>query len=161
MQKNLISVEIPKEVTTEVVAKLQEIKALLAPYTASLTKEDRVALAKMGDKSLAFVSKVVEYVETNPKFIPAMMNVAEFKKDFSANQQMTPLQTLCDQLSESVKDTTILTGSEAYTQALYYYNNVKMFAKTGDTEAKVIYEELSQRFPKGKKQTSETTNTIK
>lgn len=156
MDKNTISVEIPKEVATQVTTKLQEIKTLLAPYTAKLTKEDRINLAKMGDKTLAFVSKVMEYVVTNPKFIPAMMNVEEFKKDFNANQQMVPFQTLADQISEAVKDTSILTGNEAYTQALYYYGNVKFFAKSGDPEAKVIYEELSRRFPRGKKATTET-----
>lgn len=155
MNKNAISVEIPQEVATQVTAKLQEIKTLLAPYTAHLTKEDRMNLAKMGDKSLAFVSKVMEYVQTNPKFIPAMMNAEEFKKDFNANQQMVPFQTLADQISEAVKDTAILTGNEAYVQALYYYGNVKMFAKAGDPEAKVIYEELSQRFPRGKKSSPE------
>lgn len=155
MNKNLINVEIPQEVATQVVEKLQEVKALLLPYMAKLTTEERKSLAKMGDKTLAFVSKVMEYVETNPKFVPAMMNVEEFKKDFKTNQQMVPFQTLSDQISEVVSDTSILSGNEAYTQALYYYGNVKFFAKTGDAEAKVIYQELSQRFPRGKKSTSE------
>lgn len=155
MNKNLINVEIPQEVANQVVEKLQEVKALLLPYMAKLTTEERKSLAKMGDKTLAFVSKVMEYVETNPKFVPAMMNVEAFKKDFKMNQQMVPFQTLSDQISEVVSDTSILSGNEAYTQALYYYGNVKFFAKTGDAEAKVIYQELSQRFPRGKKSTSE------
>lgn len=151
MNKNVINVEIPQEVANQVIEKLQEVKTILAPYMAKLTIEERKNLAKMGDKTLAFVSKVMEYVETNPKFIPAMMNVENFKKDFKTHQQMVPFQTLSDQISEVVSDTSILAGNEAYTQALYYYGNIKFFAKTGDAEAKVIYQELSQRFPKGKK----------
>lgn len=151
MNKNAISVEIPQEVATQVTAKLQEIKTLLAPYTAHLTKEDRMNLAKMGDKSLAFVSKVMEYVQTNPKFIPAMMNAEEFKKDFNANQQMVPFQTLADQISEAVKDTAILTGNEAYVQALYYYGNVKMFAKAGDPRGESNLRRTKPTLPKWQK----------
>lgn len=41
----------------------------------------------------------------------------------------------------------MLSGHEAYVQALYYYGSVKLAAKAGDTEAKTIVEDLSKRFP--------------
>lgn len=159
MSKNIISVEMPKEVATQVSTKLQEIKTLLAPYLGVLTAEERASLPKMGDKSLAFVSKVVEYTTTNPQFIPAMMNADEFKKDFKANQDLIPIQAVIKQIGEMLKDTSILTGHEAYVQALYYYASVKMFAKTGDSAAKAVLEDLSKRFPKGKKTVAEDNKT--
>ncbi|AWL78053.1 hypothetical protein DKB58_03370 [Capnocytophaga canimorsus] len=151
MSRNLISVVLPEQVTTQVSQKLQEIKELLAPYMGNLTLEERASLPKMGDKTLVFVSKVSEYINSNPKFVPSMLNTEEFKKDFSAHQGLLPILAVTQQVVEQLKDTTILTGHEAYVQALYYYGNVKLFAKTGDAEAKAIYEDLGKRFPKGKK----------
>ncbi|MNW16927.1 hypothetical protein D3C71_2159470 [compost metagenome] len=49
-----------------------------------------------------------------------------------------------------MKDTIMLTGHEAYVQALYYYGSVKLAARAGDAEAKTIAEDLSKRFPRGK-----------
>lgn len=150
MPKNQISVEIPANVLAQISTKFQEIKTLLAPYMGSLTTDERKSLPKMSDKTVAFVSKVIEYTTSNPKYIPSMMEAVEFKKDYNANQSLLPLNAVSMQVSDMMKDTIMLTGHEAYVQALYYYGSVKLAAKAGDTEAKTIYEDLSKRFPRGK-----------
>ena len=155
MSKNQISVEIPQEVLAQISTKFQEIKTLLAPYLVSITTEERKSLPKMSDKTVAFVSKVVEYTASNPKYIPSMMEPAEFKKDYDANQALLPLNAVSQQVSEMMKDTIMLAGHEAYVQALYYYGSVKLAAKSGDSEAKTIYEDLSKRFPRSKSSTTE------
>ncbi|CEN35075.1 conserved hypothetical protein [Capnocytophaga canimorsus] len=48
MSRNLISVVLPEQVTTQVSQKLQEIKELLAPYMGNLTLEERASLPKNG-----------------------------------------------------------------------------------------------------------------
>lgn len=150
MSKNQISVEIPQQVLSEVNTKLQEIKDLLAPFMGSLTVDERKSLPKMSDKTVAFVTKVIEYTNSNPKFIPPMMDASEFKKDYRANQVLLPIHATSQQVSELMRDTIMLTGHEAYVQALYYYGSVKLAAKAGDSEAKIIQEDLSKRFPRGK-----------
>lgn len=100
MSRNLISVVLPEQVTTQVSQKLQEIKELLAPYMGNLTLEERASLPKMGDKTLAFVSKVSEYINSNPKFVPSMLNTEEFKKDFSAHQGLLPILAVTQQVVE-------------------------------------------------------------
>jgi len=151
MSKNQISVVIPQEVTTQISTKFQEIKDLLAPYMGVITAEERKSLPKMSDKSVAFVNKVVEYTNANPKFIPAMMDAVECKKDYNANQSLLPLYAASQQVGEMMKDTIMLCGHEAYVQALYYYGSVKLAARTGDAEAKTIADDLGKRFPRGKK----------
>lgn len=112
----------------------------------------------MSDKSVAFVNKVIEYTSTNPKFIPAMMDAEECKKDYKANQAPLPLHATSQQIGEIMRDTIMLTGHEAYVQALYYYGSVKLAARAGDAEAKTIAEDLSKRFPRGKASTENRGN---
>lgn len=151
MSKNTVSVQLPQEVVTQLENKFKEIKELLAPYTVTLTGDERVSMPKMSDKSVAFVSKVVDYTISNPKLIPPMMQPEELKKDFEANKTLQPIYAISQQISDMMKDTLIVTGSEAYTQALLYYASVKMAVKMGDSEAKSIQEDLGKRFPKGSK----------
>ncbi|MGO4708392.1 hypothetical protein AB4Y90_04585 [Chryseobacterium sp. 2TAF14] len=150
MSKNQISVDIPQDVAAQISTKFQEIKDLLAPYMGIMTADERKSLPKMSDKSVAFVNKVIEYTTANPKFIPSMMDAQECKKDYTANQTLLPLYAVSQQVGEMIKDTIMLTGHEAYVQALYYYGSVKLAARAGDAEAKTIAEDLSKRFPRGK-----------
>ena len=93
MPKNLISMEVPAETLTKLQEKLKELRELLAPYLVTLTLEDRKSLPKMSDKTLAFVSKTAEYVKSNPKLIPPMMEAEELGKDFTLNQSLQPVYT--------------------------------------------------------------------
>ena len=144
--KNQISVEIPQAVIAEVNQKLQECKTLLAPYLQGLTTEERKALFKMGDKTVATVQKVKSYMDTNPEFIPAYMNKTEFLKDESVVTSLTPIGNLATQLASDIEDTLTITGSEALMSALLYYGTAKEAADKGVTTAKPIYDDLSQRF---------------
>ena len=99
MAVNRLNTEIPQEVITQVSEKFKEIKELLAPYTENLSTEEKRSLAKMSDKTLAFVSKVVEYTNLNPKFIPAVMKKEDLQQDFRAHQSLTPLSFTCEQLA--------------------------------------------------------------
>ncbi len=144
--KNQISAEIPLNVIAEVNQKLQDCRALLAPYLQGLTVEDRKSLFKMGDKTLATVQKVKGYMETNPEFTPNYMNQTEFLKDEAVVSALTPIGNLATQLAADIEDTVMLAGSEALTAALFYYGTTKEASDKGIATAKPIYEDLSQRF---------------
>lgn len=144
--KNQISIDIPKTVIGDVTDKLQECRALLAPYLQGLTVEERKSLFKMGDKTVATVQKVKDYVETNPEFAPAYMNKEEFLKDEALVTTLSPLGNLADQLASDISDTIILAGSEALAAALFYYGTTKEAADRGIATAGPIYDDLKQRF---------------
>lgn len=147
MKTNRVSAELPKSVSEDVLKKLEEIKKIMEPYMVSMTKEERGSLPKMKDKSIAFVSKALSYSQTNPKYVPNdLMNVSDMARDFSLNQSLQPIVALVQQLDESLMDTSMLSGHEAYAEALLYYKSVKMYAQAGDSAAKVIYDDLSVRF---------------
>lgn len=146
MPKNQISAAISDQTLAQIETKISEIRQLLSPYLVNLTPEERTKLPKMSDKSVSFVSKVMEYIKTNPDLIPPMMDKEEMEKDFKLNQSLQPVFKILKQLSENVSETLMLTGHEAYVQALLYYATVKMAAKTGSPDAKTIQEDLGKRF---------------
>ncbi len=57
---------IPADVLADVQKKINEAAALLKPYVINLTVAQRRDISKMGDKSLAFVSKALELAAQNP-----------------------------------------------------------------------------------------------
>jgi len=100
----------------------------------------------MGDKTVATVQKVKSYIETNAEFVPAYMDKVEFLKDEAVAAQLSPLNSLAEQLAADLNDTIMLAGSEALLSAMLYYGQVKEAYKKGIPASKPIYEDLSKRF---------------
>ncbi|MGE0078008.1 MAG: hypothetical protein AB7S48_09130 [Bacteroidales bacterium] len=142
---NRISIAINPEASANITAAITTIEQNL-PTLINLTKDERHQLPKMGDKTIAFVSKNLEYAKQNPQIVPSFLDLAEFEKDVNAvnslNKVLIPLQ----QLIEKLDDTTLLSGSEAYSAALIFYNAVKGAAKAGVPGMKTIYDDLHARF---------------
>lgn len=149
--QNQISITIPQATIDEVMLKMKECKEALAPYLQALTADDRHAIFKMGDKTVATAQKVKSYLETNPEFAPNYMDKAEFLKDEAVVTQLSPIGNIAEQLSRDLNDTIMLAGSEAIYGALLYYGQVKEAHLKGIASAKPIYEDLSVRFSKRKK----------
>lgn len=147
MLTNRANQAIPQTVIDAVTTKLNEIKAALAPYMISLTDDDRKELLKMSDKSEAFVSKVVNYTDSNPEFTPQYLDKADLKIDYENCKKIDPILKLSQQVCDGLSDTRTVCGSEAFLEALAYYNSVKSAEKNGVTNAGTVYQDLSQRFP--------------
>ena len=152
---NQIHVEIPETVITLVKGKLNECKVALAPFMQGLTADERRDLFKMGDKTVATVQKTQSYVETNPEFIPAYMDVREFNSDVTVVNQLKPIEDLVQQLGVDVSDTRMLAGSEALQQALFYYGQVREADSKGVPSSRAIYEDLQPRFARKRARPSE------
>ncbi|TAH19974.1 MAG: hypothetical protein EAZ08_07430 [Cytophagales bacterium] len=136
---------------------LSKIQEILKPYLIALSPEERRQLLKMGDKTVSFVEKTLDYVKSNPEFVPAYMNVLEFEKDATAVKNLVSMLNPITQIEQGVDDTEMLAGSEAYTAALIYYNSVKQAAKNNIPNAAAIYDDLSKRFDgQGKKKAAIT-----
>jgi hypothetical protein len=142
---------IPEATLTQVYGQIEAVKTALAPYILALTPQERHAILKMGDKSLAFVEKTHDYASDNPTLVPSYLDMGDFDKDFSDAHGLWRLLTAIRQLEEAVEDTIMIAGSEAYHAALAVYHNVQAAAKQDVPGAKAIYEDLKTRFPGGKK----------
>jgi hypothetical protein len=147
---NIVSIQISPEDLKQAQDLLGRLDSILKPYLVALKPEDRAKLPKMGDKTLPFVEKVTEYCQANPEFVPVYMNVENLNVDFRAVNDLTTLFRSAEQLANGLNDTIMLSGSEAYTNALTYYNSVKEASKKNVPNAKTIFEDLKKRFEKAK-----------
>jgi len=146
--ENVVSIQISPEDLKRTLSAIAEIEAILKPYLIALKPDERRKLPKMGDKSIPFVEKVTEYAASNPEFVPAYMNVNDLNVDYKAVNDLTLLMRPIDQLFNGLNDTTLLSGSEAYANALTYYNSVKEASKKNVPNAKTIFDDLKKRFEK-------------
>ena len=147
-QKNEIALVIPANVSTKITDAIQELNADLKPLLVKLTADQRHLIPKMGDGTVAFVSKTALYAKTNPEFIPAFMNVEDMNIDLEAIQTLLPMAKELEHILAMLEDTLMLCGSEAFIAALMYYQSVKSAAKNNIPDAEGICNDLGERFPK-------------
>ncbi len=145
--ENRSNVTIPPAVITTITNALNDIKTALDPYLTPLNPDERQSMAKMSDKSLAFVNKAHDYTQSNPEFMPAFIPMADFETDFVNVTAINPLAKLALTIADSLIDTATVSGSEAFYAARAYYNNVKLGESNGAASARTIHGELKKRYP--------------
>jgi hypothetical protein len=140
-----ISAELTDATVTTILAKIDEIRALL-PFAIGLTPGERQSLPKMRQPSSYFVEDALNSAQQNPNFVPPYLDVAEGRKDLALFRQLTRVLVPMQQLFEAADDTTLAVGSEAYTGMLTYYNSAKRAAKDGVPGADAVVNALKVRF---------------
>jgi hypothetical protein len=146
MTENRISLEIKQTDIDEITRAIQVLAEKLQPMLIALEASDRQSLPKMKDKTIPFIEKVVQYLESNPEFIPPFMSKSETKKDYDAFTSLNSFLRPLAQITRNLEDTAMLCGSEAYLGGLTYYNSVKQAAKVNVPNAQAVYNDLSARF---------------
>ncbi len=146
--ENQINIQISKEDLKTVLEYSKGIDDIMKKYIIALSPDERQRKAKMGEKSVNFVEKVTEYAISNPELVPSYMKVEDLIIDFKAVSDLTSIFRPTEQLASGLNDTMLLCGSEAYTNALVFYNYTKQAAKDNVPGAKIIYEDLKKRFEK-------------
>jgi len=156
-QQNLISVSISSEEMTQIKSAVDVLMTKLLPKLRTLKGDEKSELPKMGEKTYSFVQKACEHCVQNPELVPQFLDMEEFKKDVSAFEELRGIKAQITQLSDALSDTQMLTGSDAYSAALMFYNIVKTARKSNVAKAGTIYEDLSKRYPgRSAKETGET-----
>ncbi len=146
-QENQISSTIPAETLADISSKLNDVSASLANILLfNLTADERRALRTLGDKTLAFVQKSLEYAENYPALLPNYLDLREAKKDFLLSRDLYTVLQKLNTLQRAVEDTMMVAGSEAYDASLIYYNSIKAASRGNVPGAEAIYNDLQQRF---------------
>ncbi|MBN7816650.1 hypothetical protein J0A69_14470 [Algoriphagus sp. YJ13C] len=146
--ENRISIEIPDADLSAALDHINAARAILAPFLIALTPDDRRTIPKMSDGTRPFVEKVMDYVVSEPQFLPPFLPVAEMQKDWKAVNGLEPLLKAANLLCDNLSDTVMLAGSETLEGGLGYYNTTKYAARLNAPNAKGIYEDLKKRFNK-------------
>ncbi len=146
MNENRISLDIKQADIDAINQAIQTLATKLQPLLIALEANDRQSIAKMKDKSVPFLEKIIQYVGVNPEFVPVFLNTDEMKKDFDAFSILNNFLRPLAQITRNLEDTAMLCGSEAYSAGLIYYGSVKQAAKVNVPKAKAIADDLSTRF---------------
>lgn len=145
-KENQVSIEISNSDLKAVLEAVKLIEGILKPHLIALTADERRKKTKMGDKTVTFVEKITEYVVTNPEFKPSFLNGEDLRIDFKAVGDLTQVLRPLEQLTSTLADTILLSGSEALGGALMYYSSIKQASKNNIPNAKPIFEDLKVRY---------------
>lgn len=150
-QENNISFQLTAEDLQAVKDAIQVITTTLGPKLIQLSADDRQSLTKMGEKSLSFVTKSAEYMNTQPDLTPNYVDATEMALDVKAVEDIRQLLQELNPLVNGLEDTMMLSGSEAIVTALSYYSYVKVASNSKVPGAETIYNDLKSRFPRRRK----------
>ena len=143
---NINAVAVPAAVLADALKHLQQARAALAPYLHPLTPQQREELPKMGDKTLAFVTKMADYAQALPTLMPAYLDVPGLVIDAATSNGLLPLLQEADGLALDLDSTRMVAGSEGYTAALMGYAALQGAAKANQPGAQAAVAELAPRF---------------
>jgi hypothetical protein len=147
-QPNRVSATLTLEAKTNIKNAIKTINDNL-PFLISLTDEERRGGMKLGDKTIGFLDKNYNYIQSNGSLAPSYLELSEYTKDYTVSKDLLEILQLLNPLIQNIEDTYTQVGIEALTSALVFYNAVKMAAKQGVPGAKAIYDDLQKRFPGG------------
>jgi hypothetical protein len=132
-------------------ADLDSIRQKL-PFLVNMTAEERRKLAKLGDKTRAFVQKSAEFAARHPDYLPRRFDLDAMREDVDLFMALYPIWVSLNDLQEMVYNTYMLAGSEAYAAAREVYSSAKA---TGKGEIDSSLNEMGRRFRKSRKVPSE------
>jgi hypothetical protein len=144
--KNLVSAEIPATDLAEIKTCFGTIRSKLK-FLISLTEEERKGGMKLGDRTLPFVEKTVDYSVTHPQFVANFIDINEWKKDYKLYKDLTGILSELRPLFQDIVDTASEVGIEALSPSLTYYGLAQEGAKKNVPGAKEIANDLGLRFP--------------
>ena len=144
--QNLVAQAIPAPTLASVLKKVRDAHAELAKYLVSLTPAERESLPKMGDKSLAFVTKAAEYAQSLPGLMPPYLDVPGLVVDAGVSADLLPLYLELNGFMTDVDSTRMEAGSEGYIAALVAYGALKTAAQLNQPGAQAAVAELEPRF---------------
>ncbi len=145
-QKNEIYFRLTEDELSNIQGLLSALNKTLVPKLKALTPADRHDILKLGEKSQAFVTKSYEYAIQHPELVPPYLNLEDMKINMDAVDSLRNIHQALEQLAALTHDSLILSGSDAYSAALVFYESVKVAAKNNFSSAQTISEDLSKRF---------------
>ena len=152
MVDNRISFSLSAEEKNQVDVALSTLRTVLMPKLVTLAVADRQEMPRMGDKTLSFVEKSLEYCRQEPQLYASLVDVPEFDTDVMGYVTLRGLYSQLETIVSAVDDSMMLSGSEAYNAALVSYSMLKNASRTNYPGAKEKVAELSNRFPRGKRE---------
>ncbi len=146
-QSNSIHLVFNEQETALIRGAWTTLLTVLAPRLKNLPPDARQELPKVGERAQVYLTKVANYAPANPHLVPSFMDQEAFKVDVQAVDFMRENIRVATTLLTQMEDSLTLSLVEAYEAALMFHHNVKAAAKSGEPNARAIYEELVASYP--------------
>jgi hypothetical protein len=146
MDPNLVSAVLSNE---DQQAILESVNAILQkmPFLIDLSAATRTSMAKLGDKTEAFVRKAVELANQHSTMLPAGF-VQELQKDSNLLDAIAPVRVAIDALQKKIDDTTMQAGAELFAAARTVYSVTK--TPFGNAVMRTASGDLGKRYGRSK-----------
>ncbi len=102
MKINKVNAEISKEDEDQTIQNLNDIEALIG-FLVNLSVKERIRIAKMSRKSMDFVERSLQYAQDNPLYMPAYVELEEFKKDVETAKSIRRILGTSGNLTRKLK----------------------------------------------------------
>ncbi|MEI6766683.1 MAG: hypothetical protein WCM76_13700, partial [Bacteroidota bacterium] len=98
--------------TQDVADALQILHSFTAklPFLISMTVSERRKCLKLGDKSLGFVEKSINYAEANPGMVPPFVDVNAFRTEFKLSRDLMDIAREVKPALQNLEDTATRAG---------------------------------------------------
>ncbi|MFA9372430.1 MAG: hypothetical protein ACERIH_12035 [Labilibaculum antarcticum] len=145
--ENRISIKVEGAKREAIETNLNGLKTELSSLLIALSADEKKDLPKIGEHYMDFVDRAFEGAEKNPELVPPYLKLDEVKVDMDAWKLLHAIERDLERLVSLLGDTATLSGSEAYSSMLSFYNFLKQAAKDGVPNAKPLYNSLKHYFP--------------
>ena len=143
---NRLSAEISDTVKAEVLAKFQEIKALL-PFLINLSAEEKRAMATISTERGAMDETFHREMTAHPDLVPSYVDSAELARDRELRLDLLEILQAAREVTDTLEDTAHAAGSDVLLAYLAFYSNAKQAAKRGVPGTGTLTDNLARFFP--------------
>ena len=149
MNKTEITHEMTNEQFEQMVQSIKSLDANLG-FAINLTIEQNQRLHKMGDKSVAFVTKTMDYSMDRPDLVPSCSDLADFRRDYDLANKLRNLLEILQPVVQKMKDSYVLVGANTFSSSRKIYAYIKAAALAGAPGATAISNDLRKRYARTK-----------
>jgi hypothetical protein len=149
--------ELPQAELGEMLRQLDAVKAIYAPYAATLTPAERLRYISSSVRNIGFIQAAYLSADGHQNFLPSYLPMEKFTEDKDDFERKRTLLSAIQDLEQEVSDSVYLASDIAYHDALAYYNTLKEAAKQHIAGAAVEYDALKSYFARPKQSSDQPT----
>ena len=142
--QNTISAILRDEAKARILQNLAAIRADME-FLITLEPEQVKALFKAANGYSPYIDKAHAIATAHPEILPAVLDVAEFHRDYDLIQALTPIQVMVEELAKGIHDTLLAANSDAMMASMEVYAAVKQH-KDKVAGLSVAHDELAVFF---------------
>jgi hypothetical protein len=147
MQQDDISITITSAKETDVLNKIEALRASVAEFAAVLTDAQRQAYFKLGDARLPFHDKSNNHLHLHPTLVPATVDVPKYDEDEKARESVLRMESAFTGVGTLLSDTLIVLGSDLLSADIAFYNYLPLAVHANTAGAAAVYADLKASWP--------------